>query len=458
VRTDSNDLRYGDCGSADSASAAQQKAAADRPSKNRPAVLADSSESATEFAWHATGDLAWKVAQLVALMVATRATSEAHATAYILMIPVLAVLLAFGDLGFCAIGTRLLARGGREAELLRIRSIVQQKRLLSAALIGLPLATLAMREVNDQADVELVIAFLIVCWLPSFAMLDWALLGLRRFRTLALARICASVVVIAGSLIGAFVSLGVWAVGASLATGLALQAVIGWRDVGRTMRTRPPLPVYPQVGQLEANDRALGWYASTGIAAGFAANALFHAQEALLAGWALGSEAATDYVAATRPIMIVCAVVWAGVQYFAPQFARDSGRRINFAGLRGPVFCVTAIGIVLALSLWAVGPLLSQMIYGGRFPAASEIIRLLSVTVALDAIVALLGTLLVMRGQVVASLASLCFGCAASFAGFWIAWLAGADSLTPVIAKVCGYVGLLGAQCLILALGLRRRH
>lgn len=395
----------------------------------------------SDFAWYATGDLAWKGAGFAVLAIVVRTAPQAHVDALVLSATVYTLLTVGGDLGFAAIGMRLAALGTTRATGLRLRRTVQARRAAATAGVGLPAALVAVLALSADPATGMLLAFLAACWLPYFATLDWALLALRRYPDLARARLAAAGSVVGATAIGALLSIGAWAAGAGYAIGHAAAAWIGRRAMRRARGGTPPVTRRGEVA------RALSWRASAVLSAAFCANSLFQTQEVLMTGRWLGTAAAAEFAAAHRIVFAAYTAVWIVTQYLSPRLATADGRGPLLRG-RGPeIRRVAAVGAaccaVLALG---AGPIASAL-YGERFPATAALVLALSGTVILESLVALLGTLLVLGGAGRAALATLAAGCAASAIAFAAAASAGVEPLwIPVIAKHAGYLALLAGQ------------
>ena len=396
--------------------------------------------------WHFAGDAAWKASALVALACVTRTAPEEHVLAYVLLQAPLSLLIAGGDLGFCATGTRLVARNQNPTNVERVRAVVQARRLRAVAVLGLPIAAMAGLRLIDDIHTGAVLAVLLASWLPWFLSVDWLLVALGRLRELALSRIAASAVVLLAACVSAVAGWGAWGVGLGYALALSLQGAIS-RRAARVA----PAGAEPASPVIAAPLDELGWRASTTLAVAFAISAFFQSLDVLLTGWAFGTEAAALYAAALRPAAIVYGLVWVGIQALAPHLARQAGGDAPHQALMRLVREIVPAGALLGLLLFAFAPLVVQLLYGDRFQSAGAVLRLLCGTLVLESVAALLGTALVMRGAAAAALATLSVGVAAAAAGCGAAWLSDSQVLAPVAARYAGYTGLIAAQCWALA-------
>lgn len=406
-------------------------------------------------ATYAAGDLAWKGASLAALAIVARSAPDAHVDAVVLAATVFGLMTVGGNLGFPAIGTRLVALDPVGATWSATRRTVQQRRTIATLAIAMPVAAIAVAWLSSGSSSVAMMGFLAICWLPYFATLDWMLLGLHRYADLARAQAVAAACVVGTTAVGAALSLGAWAVGIGYATGLCAASLVG-RHAVRTMGdgtgSGGHAPAAGSAPGAAASPGALAWRASAVLAAAFCLNSLFQVQEVLLTGRWLGTAAAAEFGAAHRIVFTAFGLLWLITQYRSPGLASAEEQGALLHGRSRDVALLSlaggALGALLALG---AGPLASAL-YGDRFPSTATTVVAMAALLPLEALAALFGTVLVMGGAGGASLATLAVGCIVSAAAFAGAVHGGvATPYVPVVAKYAGYLGLLAAQLAVLA-------
>lgn len=391
----------------------------------------------------AAGDLLWKVANVIVLAVAARVLPPEQAGLVVLSQTASMILLSLGDLGFRSSGIRLIALDADSAR--EVIRFVTLRRALSVLVVGLPGALICSALVTDDIQGFMWLALLVLAYLPYFLSADWALLALGNTAQVALARgAYGSVLIILASFAFLFdVALPYFFL--VIVVGYCAFAVVSWYYV--RIASMPSELCNPKLDIRSA----LAWSSSLVLASSFALNTLFHSIEVLLAGVIMGEEDSANYAAPFRLVFSIYAVGWVLTQYYSPRFARMFGK--NFRGGMRVLLLFLGVGIVGAVATYVLAPWLVTIIYGDAFSEATRILQWLAPTVAMDALVACLGTVLVMQNRGVESTITLAIGCIASILVFIIASDHGI--VAAILAKYAAYAGLLLAQLVII---LRLNH
>lgn len=389
----------------------------------------------------ASGDVLWKLANIVLLAVAARVLPEDEAALVVLSQTASMILLSLGDLGFRSAGIRLIAVDASQTS--EIMRAVFRKRLVSVTLIGLPAALICAAVLTDNLRAFLGLALIIVAYLPYFAASDWVLLARGRAGLAGATRAIYALVLLSLSAL-------VYAIGANL---VEFALIIG-AGYGVFAATSLALLKYseaetsdPESGAARLSVQSeLAWSASLALAVAFALNTLFHSIEILLAGAFLGESASAAFAAPFRLVFSLYAIGWILSQYFSPHFARFStsqGWMLYACGF-------LAAGVLVAVATYLCAHQLVGLVYGDAFAQAGFVLRALAPTLALDAVVACLGTVLVMQNKGKTSAATIGLGCVASIVVFWFCKDSGV--MGAVYAKYAAYITLVSTQlfCLLL--------
>lgn len=391
----------------------------------------------------ATGDLLWKLANIVLLGVAARVLPEEEAALVVLSQTASMILLSLGDLGFRSAGIRLVAVKRDRASVV-VREVLV-RRTVAVCLLGMPAALMCAAIVTDNVDAFLGLALIVFSYLPYFAAPDWALLALGKtgFASLARATYGLILLALAGLVYITGANLAVFALIIALGYGgFALVAsLLLWR------RGESPVSATNAVKATVKSE--LAWGASIALAIAFSLNTLFHAIEVILAGAFLGESASAAFAAPFRLVFSLYAIGWILSQYCSPRFARisaasDSGSQWWFVYVAGFLL----FGLVAAAATYLGAHFLVRLVYGEAFAAAGDLLQALAPTIALDAVVACLGTMLVMQNKGKASAVTIGCGCLASAVAFFLFQDLGLMGV--VYAKYAAYTGLLLTQLLFL--------
>src|SRR5689334_14409502 len=103
-----------------------------------------SSPSRYGWLWFAVGDVSSKVSTFVVLSQVSKHFASTQAEAFVLAQTVTSLLIAAGDLGFRALGTRHMARATDGESIGELARIIQQRRIAAAAMLGIPVACAAV--------------------------------------------------------------------------------------------------------------------------------------------------------------------------------------------------------------------------------------------------------------------------------------------------------------------------
>jgi O-antigen/teichoic acid export membrane protein len=393
----------------------------------------------------AAGDVLWKVANIVLLAVASRVLPADEAALVVLSQTASMILLSLGDLGFRWAGIRLIAVDRAQTAL--VMRAVFWRRIASVLLLGLPAAMICAAMVTDNLRGFLGLALIVLAYLPYFAASDWVLLAIGRSELAGIARaVYAFVMLVLSGLVyvtGADVFLFALIIACSYG-GFALASALLLRlnlDYARAV---------PGRGRSNVVEDDLAWGASLALAIAFTLNTLFHSMEILLAGVFLGEEASASFAAPFRLIFSLYAIGWILSQYFSPHFARfspEKGDDSRYWLAYAAGFLV--FGVAAATAAFLGGHWLVALVYGDAFDQADVLMRALAPTIAMDAVVACLGTLLVMQNKGKTSAVTIGLGCFASVAVFLLCKDSGL--MVAVYAKYAAYTTLMLAQlfCLI---------
>lgn len=395
----------------------------------------------------ATGDILWKLANIVLLAVAARVLPEDEAALVVLSQTASMILLSLGDLGFRSAGIRLIAVD--KAQTLLVMRAVFLRRLVAALLVGLPGALICAAVLTDNMAAFIGLSLIVLAYLPYFAASDWVLLASGRPGSAGAVRaVYAVILLLLSGLVfinGATLPQFALIIGAGYG-GFALVSGLLVRNYVRT-----PAYTARSPGKAEVLGE-LGWGASIALAIAFALNTLFHSVEILLAGALLGEAESAAFAAPFRLVFSIYAIGWIISQYCAPRFARlaaSSGARPEghwfyyFSGF-------AAFGLITAAATYLCTPWLVSLVYGDAFDQAGVLMRALAPTIALDATVACLGTLLVMQNRGKTSAATIGLGCLASMSVFLLCKDYGL--MAAVYAKYAAYSALVVTQLFCLSL------
>lgn len=394
----------------------------------------------------ATGDILWKLANIVLLAVAARVLPQDEAALVVLSQTASMVLLSLGDLGFRSAGIRLVAVDSSQTRV--IRREVFRKRLVSVLLIGLPAALICAGVLTDNLRAFLGLALIVLAYLPYFAASDWVLLASGRPGAAGAARMVYAVILL---LLSGLVSIS----GATI-TQFALIIASGYGGFALVsalmLRNSAPLPLV--TGQEGANviKGELRWGASVALAVAFTFNTLFHSIEILLAGAFLGESASTAFAAPFRLVFSIYAMGWILAQYFSPYFARYSaanGDSPRYWLLY--VFGFLLVGTATAVVTYCSASWLIRIVYNDAFSQAGAMLQALAPTVALDAVVACLGTLLVMQNKGKTVAVTIGLACLTSAIIFFLTKDIGLHSI--LYAKYAAYLTLVTTQLCFLGFG-----
>ena len=383
----------------------------------------------------AAGDLAWKVANIVLLAVASRVLAPADAALIVLSQTASLIFLSLGDLGYRAIGIRLVARSSNGAQ--AIWRAVNIRRLAAMVLLGAPGGLLCAWVLADDLDAAAALALMVFAYAPHFLSADWVLLALGKTGYVALARLVYAVILLS-LCAGAFlsdVSLAYFA--SAVLLGYFAFALFSAAAARRSIEKHNPASL-----DQETRDE-LGISTSFVLALSFGLNTAFHSLEILMAGALLGETLSAVYAAPFRLIFSAYAVGWMLTQYLSPQFARLAND--DTLSIARYVSLFVLYGSIVAFAFVIAADWLIHLVYGSAFPGAGEILRWLAPTLVLDAIVACLGTIIVMQNNGKASAYSIGAGCVASTFVFLL--LLEYDVWAAVGAKYAAYCTLLLFQC-----------
>ncbi len=394
----------------------------------------------------AAGDILWKIANIVLLAVASRVLPEDEAALVVLSQTASMILLSLGDLGFRSAGIRLIAV--ENAQRANVMREVFLRRLVSVLVLGLPAAMICVAMVTDNVRAFLGLALIVLAYLPYFAASDWVLLAMGRGGLAGLARAAYAVVILSLSGLAYLVGADLILFALIVACGYGVFACVSALLLKYGVKEAASLPDRP--GSIAVKNE-LAWGASLALAIAFTLNTLFHSVEILLAGFFWGEEASAAFAAPFRLVFSIYAIGWILSQYFSPHFARYSpatgdGSRYWLIF----VFGFLAFGLVAAATAFLGAQWLVTLVYGEAFEQAGAMLRLLSPTIALDAVVACLGTLLVMQNKGKTSALTIGLGCLASIAVFLL--FKGSGLVVAVYAKYAAYITLVLGQlfCLLI--------
>lgn len=402
--------------------------------------------------WFAIGDSLWKLNAFVVIAVVSRTTPKWQAAAYVLSQTVLSLYITTGDLGFRAIGTRLIASNNNLTNLEYIYKEAGKKRLLSAAILGVPVAIIATLTIAGKSDTAWIIAFLVACWSPYFAFNDWALHALKEFRLLTYLRLLVILCVLFGVIASYLLSQGIWPIGVGYCAGFVIAHYVSTSAIKHKYSI-----ITEQNNKLQHYiPTGLEWRPALILGGAFALNGLFHGQEILITGRFLGQETAASFAAGLRIILLACSINWIVTQFATPYLALYTARLSKSIILVLIPIILVALILTLILALFASE--LCSLIYGRVFPDATIVVKSLTPILLLDAIVAYGGAIIVMNWPAEAAVVCVVAGCLGSIIAFVTCVATGLNSINaPIVAKYCGYISLLSAQCIYLFIHLYRK-
>lgn len=393
-----------------------------------------------EIARFAAGDVLWKLANIAILAVAARVLPETQAALVVLSQTASMIMLSLGDLGFRSTGIRLVAIS--RAQAIEIARAVFARRALATALLGLPAALLCSAVMTDEIEAFTGLSLMVLAYLPYFMARDWVLLGLSRTDYVALARLSYALVVLFMAALALVLDVDVEYFAATMACGYLTFFV-----VSALLLDKVDAPSSAGQSPVVNIGKELTWRNSFALAVSFSLLALFHSIEIIMIGALLGEAASATFAVPFRLIFSIYTLGWILAQYFSPQFSRDAlegGGRHWSSYLAGFLAC----GAIVGLATYGAAPWLVAIVYGGAFPESATLLRMLSPTIALDAGVACLGTILVMQNRGVVSAVTIGCACLASAAILLLFVHHGV--FAAVYAKFASYLALLLAQLIIL--------
>ena len=405
-------------------------------------------ERSLKIARFAVGDILWKLANIAILAVAARVLPAEQAALVVLSQTASMILLSLGDLGFRSTGIRLLALEPSQTR--TVMRAVLQRRLLSVVSIGLPGAAICSVIITDSAETFALLMLLVVAYLPYFLASEWSLLALGRTGFVAIARSVYAAILLLLAWLALMINADIYFFVMMIAlayTGMSMSSLAMMRWVLRAS-------VVAEKPAILNIQRELSLSASLALAAAFALNTLFHSLEIILVGAFLGEADSSVFAAPFRLVFSVYAIGWVLAQYFSPKFARlmsssEGYARYWMAYLSG----FLTFGCVSAIATFLMAEWLVLLVYQGAFPEATSLLRTLSPSIALDAVVACLGTMLVMQNRGKAASISIGLGCMASAAVFFM--LMDKGVMSAVYAKYAAYSGLALSQIVCLRAGRR---
>lgn len=382
----------------------------------------------------AAGDIAWKFANIVLLAVAARVLPPEQAALVVLSQTASMIFISLGDLGYRAAGIRLVARSPDTST--AVWRAVNVRRLLAMGFLGIPGALLCAWVLADDISALTGLALIVIAYTPHFMSADWVLLALGKTGQVAVARSVYAAILLLLCAIAWFVDVSLIYFAATILLGYTTFAVLTQVMSRRTIRSSIATPT--RRGEIAG----LKLSSSLVLALSFGLNTVFHSMEILLAGAFLGESASAIFAAPFRLIFSVYAIGWMLTQYFSPHFARlakdDTLAVVRFMTAFG------GYGAVIAIVLTVSADWLVQLVYGDAFKGAATILQWLAPTLVLDALVACLGTIIVMQNSAKASAFSIGGGCLASIVVFIL--LAEQGLIAAVGAKYAAYIGLLLLQ------------
>ncbi len=386
----------------------------------------------------AAGDLLWKLANVVVLAVAARVLPADKAGLVVLSQTASMILLSLGDLGFRSSGIRLISLA--EASTRDVVRAVTLRRLLSVLLVGMPGALICAALLADDVVGFQGLVLLILAYLPYFFATEWALLALGRTGKVAAARGVYGALLIALALAAFWLNVELPYFALIIMVGYCSFAIVSWLFL-------KDLRGYRKRAQHSVNVQSeLAWSSSVALAVSFALNTLFHSIEVLMAGAFLGELESANFAAPFRLIFSLYALGWILTQYFSPDFARMACKELT--AVIPYLLIFSGYGVIVAVVTFLVAPWMTGVVFGDAFPGAGRVLQWLAPTVLLDAMVAFLGTVLVMQNQGVVSAITIGLACLVSAAVFMLFGELGI--IAAVVAKYSAYLTLLFMQCMFM--------
>jgi O-antigen/teichoic acid export membrane protein len=403
--------------------------------------------------WFVLADAAWKLSTLGVITCASRLLPKEQATAVVLAQTACMVLTGLGDLGFKLIGTRIVA--AEPATGWDVAKAVTRKRLLAWLCLALPASLGVAAFISDDPRRALYIGLIVLSWSPYFLINDWLLLALKKQQLFGQIRMVSAMVILAVAAGGLYWFAHILWVGLAYFCGYAVFAGLIW--LGQRKTAEQPRQAVPTTDLA----RQLSWQASFVLAISFMLNTLFHSLEILWSGRFLDGETTAVFAAAFRLVLLGYSVSWLLTQFLSPYLVGRGTRRVllgRYSAQEAGFAAVLTVGLGMSLAFYLLPHYMVWLVYGKKFLSAEYPLKMLSGSMALDAVSAFLGTLLVMRGHDSASWRALATGCIGSaLTMFCTMALFGRNLDVLILGKYGAYSLLIGMQAILLRKHSRER-